>query len=255
MNIVEQYNNGQRCFSGVDLSYADIRGVDLSYVDLRGADLRNVDLSQADMRGADLRDANLYHAYLTSANLYHADMRGADLSDVNLRSVCLRDANLSYADLYYADLRDADLSYANLYHADLRDANLSYADLSCADLRNVELNNRTCGFFSRCPEKGSFIGYKAIDGKILKIQIPNDAKRSSATSNKCRADKAISLALFTVSGSEVDFDVIASDYDGNFLYKKGELSYVEDFDNNRWNECSTGIHFFITFEEAVCCIN
>ena len=26
---------------------------------------------------------------------------------------------------------------------------------------------------------------------------------------------------------------------------------VKDFDDDRWNECSTGIHFFITRDEAV----
>lgn len=32
---------------------------------------------------------------------------------------------------------------------------------------------------------------------------------------------------------------------------KGETIHVEDFDTNRWNECATGIHFFITRIEAV----
>lgn len=36
-----------------------------------------------------------------------------------------------------------------------------------------------------------------------------------------------------------------------YTHKKGETIHVEDFDTNRWNECATGIHFFITRIEAV----
>jgi hypothetical protein len=31
----------------------------------------------------------------------------------------------------------------------------------------------------------------------------------------------------------------------------GETIEVKDFDDDRWNECSAGIHFFITRKEAV----
>lgn len=35
------------------------------------------------------------------------------------------------------------------------------------------------------------------------------------------------------------------------MYEVGKTVSVDDFDENRWHECSTGIHFFITREEAV----
>ena len=31
----------------------------------------------------------------------------------------------------------------------------------------------------------------------------------------------------------------------------GEMAEVKNFDDDRWNECSTGIHFFITRDEAI----
>jgi hypothetical protein len=46
-------------------------------------------------------------------------------------------------------------------------------------------------------------------------------------------------------------DIAYSLYDKTFIYRKGETVNVEDFDNNRFNECATGIHFFINREEAV----
>ena len=36
-----------------------------------------------------------------------------------------------------------------------------------------------------------------------------------------------------------------------FKYTVGETVEVKDFDPDRWNECSTGIHFFMDRQEAV----
>ena len=44
---------------------------------------------------------------------------------------------------------------------------------------------------------------------------------------------------------------VRSNRDSDFIYKVGEMVSVDNFDEDRWNECSTGIHFFINFQEAV----
>ena len=162
----------------------------------------------------------------------------------NLRSANLSGANLSGADLRSADLRSADLRSADLSGANLRSADLSYADLSGANLRSADLNEGTFGVTINCPEEGSFIAYKKCQGKIVKLLIPEDAKRSSATTYKCRASKATCLEI------EGGLTEIASDRDANFIYRVGETIEVPDFDDNRWNECSAGIHFFINKEMA-----
>ena len=46
-------------------------------------------------------------------------------------------------------------------------------------------------------------------------------------------------------------DEVNSNYNPFFTYKAGEIVSVDDFDDNRWNECSTGIHFFISRENAL----
>ena len=35
-----------------------------------------------------------------------------------------------------------------------------------------------------------------------------------------------------------------------FIYEVGKIVKVENFNTNRWDECSTGIHFFINRENA-----
>ena len=85
----------------------------------------------------------------------------------------------------------------------------------------------------------------------VKLRITEDALRSSATSRKCRCSKAEVLSITNLDGSAADVDSCQSDHDYNFIYRVGCYVEVEDFDTNRWNECSTGIHFFITRQEAV----
>ena len=166
--------------------------------------------------------------------------RGANLRDANLRDADLRDANLRDANLCDADLCDADLR-----GADLRCANLSGANLSDADLSDAK------GCYLSCPTEGSFIGWKKASGHIVKLRIPEDARRSSATGHKCRCDKAYVMEIQNMDGTKATEDTVRSDHDKNFVYTVGATVEVPDFDDNRWSECAPGIHFFIDRRAAV----
>ena len=214
------------------------------------ADLRNADLSNADLFGANLRGANLF-----GANLRGADLRGANLRDADLFGANLRNADLRGADLFGADLRDANLRGANLRGADLFGANLRNADLCRADLCGASIDQMMWNIYTvfyplQCPESGSYIGYKKASGLVVELEIPADARRSSATSRKCRASKAKVLSITDINGNPAGGQV-KSNYDPDFVYTIGETVEVSDFDDDRWNECSTGIHHFITRAEAV----
>jgi hypothetical protein len=236
--------------SRANLFGANLLGANLFGANLRGANLRCADLSGANLFGADLSGADLFDADLSGANLSGADLRdadlfGADLSDANLFGADLRGANLSGADLSGADLRDADLSGANL-----RGANLSGADLSGASIDQMMWDIYTAFYPLQCPESGSYIGYKKAGDLVVELEIPADARRSSATSRKCRASKAKVLSITDINGNPGG-DQVRSNFDPNFVYAIGETVEVSDFDDDRWNECSTGIHHFITRAEAV----
>jgi uncharacterized protein YjbI with pentapeptide repeats len=180
------------------------------------------------------------------ANLRGADLYGADLREANLRGADLREANLSGADLYGANLSGADLCGADLRGADLRGA-----DLCGADLREATYDETTAMYALACPEKGAFIGYKKAGGYIIELQIAEDAKRSSATSRKCRCSKAKVLSITNLDGSKTELKQVCSNYTPDFIYKLGETVEVNDFFEDRWKGCAPGIHFFITREEAV----
>lgn len=152
-----------------------------------------------------------------------------------------------------ADLSGANLRYANLSGADLRYADLRYANLSGADLSGADLSGAKNIFLPiNCPETGEFEAFKkAANNTIVKLKIPKDAKRSSATTRKCRCDKAIVLSIEYVDGRQYESESVHSIYDTSFIYTVGEEVSVPNFDDNRWNECAPGIHFFITRDEAV----
>ena len=221
---------------------------------LTGANLYQADLCEANLREANLREADLCEADLYGANLYHADLRGA-----NLRGANLYQADLCGADLRGANLREADLREANLRGADLRGANLRGANLYQADLRGTEnIPTYVCPLV--CPEEGSFIGFKKaiifnsdiLDDShvIVKLKVLENAKRSSATTRKCRCSEAEVISITSLNGN-YSLTKAFSAFNPDFMYEVGKIVAVDNFDENRWNECSTGIHFFITRDEAV----
>ena len=187
--------------------------------------------------------ANLWGVNLRGADLREADLQGANLWGVNLRGADLREADLQGANLRGADLREADLQGANL-----RGANLRGADLQGAN----NIPDYICPIC--CPEKGSFTGFKKAYWNntpvIVELEISTEAKRSSATNRKCRCNKAKVLSITDLQGI-AEFQKAHSRYDNDFIYEVGKTVIVDDYDDNRWNECSTGIHFFITRKEAV----
>ena len=118
--------------------------------------------------------------------------------------------------------------------ANLRSADLSSADLGSANLSYL-LSIRTI-----LPE-GDLVGYKKLrNGVICKLQIPEKAKRvGGMVGRKCRAEYVIVL-----EGEGFSM------HDKKTEYKVGAMIEPSVFDDNPLVECSTGIHFFITREEA-----
>ena len=205
-------------------------------------------VNEAVESGADLVGAYLGGAYLRGADLRGAYLRGADLGGANLCGAYLRGA-----DLGGASRRGADLGGANLCGADLRGADLGGADLRGAYLcgaKNIPLIPLAC------PSDGAFVGWKKVDAGrlgeyLVKLEIPADARRSSATGTKCRCDKAEVLAVTSLDETKTFTTVTNYQYARTTTYTVGEMVYPDSFDDNRWNECSHGIHFFINKQEAI----
>lgn len=155
------------------------------------------------------------------------------------------------ANLSGFDLSGFDLSNTNLHHADLSYSDLSSADLSHTDLSNFSYNENTKLYLPlACPTDGGVIAWKKVKNYLIKLEIPEDARRLSSFSNKCRCDKAMVLSITNISTSK-ELKSIENDNFAPCTYTVGEMIYPDSFDENRWNECSHGIHFFINKQEAI----
>ena len=151
---------------------------------------------------------------------------------------------------------------------------------------NISIQNKSVSECScirmACPEEGSFIAWKKVayvadaDGlpvsfdqlgirapsirlspifkrhiryALVKLQIPAEATRSSAGSRKCRCEYADVLDIEDIeSGKKMSF-VRNCIYPK--VYIKGKRVHPDSFDTNRWNECSNGIHFFMSKQDAL----
>lgn len=162
--------------------------------------------------------------------------------------VSLTKASLSCASLEGASLEGANLNGASLAWASLSCASLAWASLNGANLEGAE----NIPFIPlACPSEGAFIGWNKVEEKYLvKLQIPEDARRLSATTRKCRCDKALVLDITSLDGEEHYDEVTNTNYNET-IYKVGEMVYLDSFDENRWAECSHGIHFFVNKQDAI----
>lgn len=223
-------------------------------------------------------------------NLFRVICENLDISNYNLSKAIFNNVNFINCKFYHTRfinvifiqclLQDSNYSKSTIVDSffkrcilDNLSINDSYLDNNFfinTDIRNIEpntLNVLNDQIPIHCPEEGEFIGFKKAyiteveykqDGYhdvfryplLVKLRIPSDAKRSSSTSNKCRCNKAEVLEITDYMGNE-SYLKAYSYYDPNFEYEVGKFVEVKDFDDNRWNECSMGIHFFLTKHEAI----
>src|SRR3990167_8727254 len=127
-------------------------------------------------------------------------------------------------------------------------ANLSGADLIRADLSGANLSGAKDADYAIArtrilPDGDLIVWKKCTDGVIVKLKIPETAKRSHAFGRKCRAEFA---DVLEVIGAEFGI----GNHDGKTEYRVGQRVTPDKWDENWQEECSHGIHFYITRAEA-----
>ena len=147
---------------------------------------------------------------------------------------------------------EEDGTQADLWGANLSGANLLGANLWDANLKNILYNENTAFFAMCCPEEGAFVGFKRCENNlIVKLLITEEAKRSSSTTRKCRCSEAKVIEILTTKKKIAVARKATSLKDEKFIYEVGKTVSVNNFCEDRWRECAAGIHFFLTFDEAV----
>ncbi len=257
--------------------YADFSNMDLHEQDFVYCNLHHAKFSDANLEFANFSHANLHGAIFNGANLHGAAMNSASAERAMFIEANLTFVQFDYADLLYANLGSADASNADFHAARLANsilihtkclyADFSATDLNCAHVAEANFDKATFDKFTNwkyvdfenainIPQflldsindipDGDIIGWKKLAyGEIAKLLIPADAVRSRGSGGKCRASKAVVLAVYNRHGDSVDIGI--SKYDTSFTYKAGKTVYPEHpFDNTPIRECTSGIHFFLT---------
>lgn len=120
--------------------------------------------------------------------------------------------------------------------------------------------------FNNCTGTGrelptsEFHGYKSIEGSCLDhhiiadLIIPSDSKKLMVMSDlQARCDKCIVDHFEDLKGNILQ-NVISVDHFSNFgtiNYTVGKVTECDEFDDNHFNSCTHGIHFFLNKKDAV----
>lgn len=196
--------------------------------------------------------AVITNTYMGHINMRNVNLRNAILTGNDMRLIDMRGINLRSAILTCNDMTDTDMRYANLSHAVLRCNDMTGTDMGFTYMTGTCIED--CIIPMACPSDGAFIGWKKAilgcgEAVLVKLLIPEDAKRSSATGRKCRCDKAKVIEILSMKDNK-ELKCAVSEHDGAFIYKKGETVCEPNFCEDRFKECAEGIHFFIDRKEA-----
>lgn len=207
---------------------------------------------------------------------YGLDLRYADLSKLDIDFVTFDHCNFEGANFYGSWIR------ARIIDSSMKNTNLSKTKMECDfyktdfygaktdpetsfyhSLLSYSINTYGLGIPLACPSEGSFIAWKKCEGRknlkpfgdvIVKLLIPEHARRSSATTKKCRCDEAIVLDIQDYSGNSIANNVTAHSLflEDKIMYAVGKvIKPTKPFEENRFKECASGIHFFMDRDDAV----
>lgn len=228
-------------------------GCEGTKADLTGADLAGVNLAGAQLSGAILRDANLSDAHLMGARLVGAMLTGANLTRADLTCAFLTNAFVTHADLEGANLTEATLRSAVLSGSNMERTNLTRAVLENAYLTHASLKGATLPPLAVQLPEGEFTAWKkARQRMILELVIPAHARRTaSLVGRKCRAQSAHVVSAAHLDGLRPNTITFFSLRSPDFSYTLGEVVTEPNYNDDVRTECTYGIHFFSTQEEAV----
>ena len=180
--------------------------------------------------------------YTKLNNILKDTLEIAVKNNADLRYANLSNANLRYANLFNANLSNADLSNANLFNANLSNADLSNVNLKYANLSETEKIRK--GVIIDKPVR---VFKKCIKNNIVELELLKGSIVFSINNKKCRTNKAKVISINGVCEKGLK---CCSLYNDKFIYEVDKTVEVKDFDLMYNVECSSGIHFFWTKEEA-----
>lgn len=233
------WNNPSDDVGQLFIKYEDFSDMDFSGLNLQKAVFINCNFNRTVFGTVYLDNSTFRRCTFGNARFRNIDTSFADFGGSTFTK-----AVFSCSLFDFCSFRDTNLFETTF----ASDVNFFHSDFRCA-LMTREAQDKFIPMI--CPEEGAFIGWKSCGGYIVKLRIPEDARRSSGCGRKCRASWAYVLDIQHRDGSPADIKKVQSNYDPGMIYEVGRTVVADEFDGDRMIECSNGIHFFMTRDEAV----
>jgi hypothetical protein len=224
--------------SGIDFSYADFYRMDLSGTDFHGANLFSSNFREATANTCNFRETNLNNSNFDKGVACECDFYGSSA----------RMSSFFRTKLDKCVFAMTDLSNSDFLEASLRKSVFCGCPLS--GVKNIPV------FIPTYLPEGDFIGWVKVIGEnenyIIKIKVLNDSKRTRGMGDICRCDKALVLSIQDLEGNELDVEEIEyHDRTGTMVFRKQEVVECEHWYPGRWDDCQSGITFFIDRQSAM----
>ena len=208
------------------------------------------ELDQAHFTDCTVYDCSFIYTLIGCGVFNNCDIIGSRFEFCNLGHSEFNTTKLSNTYFYCSDM-----SQSSMYNCSVTDVDSDSCTYVGSEIDGTDINVP-----SHVPDTGSFVGLKKartytgfseLDKYyIVKLIIPENAKRSNAGRDKCRANIAYVDDIQDMEGNSVDI-VVYSMWDDKFAYKRGETVEVKYFYDDRLMECASGIHFFLNRNDAV----
>lgn len=267
--------------SRADLSCARLKGTNLMEANLSEVNLTFADLDRAFLHGADLSRAKVDNTDFSGADLCTAKLDECKGENTRFNCACMWECSFKNVELTKAEFMSAQVCDCDFTGAILKETCFIYSDMDNAVFRNALLENSIFDYADRvfwsdfsgaemtgvsardvsfdpyfiknaknlilpiyCPEEGSFIGWKMCkENRVVKLRIPEHAKRDGNTLHSLRASEVEVLEIYDKDGNPVNEAV--SQTNENFCYVKGEKAIAKVFDESS-PHLITGIYFVLS---------
>lgn len=194
-------------------------------------------------------DVSFYQCYFINCYFYKAKINNSCIIFTTFQDCWIEKNNLN--DCYFSC---GAILQTTIEETSLNDCKFFNVVLQPAAVDKVEVLQTkfiSCPGYSSTVPGGKITAYKKLQDEIIvKLTIPETARRVGRAGEKCRADKAIVENFYNCDETEIPVTYGFSCWDESFKYEKGKVVIPSGFNENRWGTCGQGIHFFLTFEEA-----
>lgn len=258
------YASGIRDFSHISLTTQYYQFADFNRI-LQDVSFRNATMRKAQFANFQFTNCIFDDAILSSASFFHCVFKNCSFVNTNFSASGSVFGDCTFDGDAPSNFAGANLNNISFGRSDLSgvlfDARTQY--FNCDLIHAVNISESINLHTQKLPPVGeSFIAYKkAVKKKltnqeyfevnqcIITLEIPSEALRSSATTDKCRASAAKVVAIKDLLTGK-DLPIAYSQFNREFVYELNKISEVKGFNTNRWKECTSGIHFFLSEELA-----